>query len=135
MSITTQDETIDSREVIERIEELTAEFTDATDTDPSDYAMSEDDWAVGLGADGAAEIVALMAFAESASSVSDWQYGELFIRDDFFTEYTEEYLKDCGYLPANLPGWIAIDWEKTADAVQQDYTDYELDGVTYWARA
>ena len=33
----------------ERIAELTAEFIDATDTDPDDYAaLSEDDWAFGL---------------------------------------------------------------------------------------
>jgi len=30
--------------------------------------------------------------------------------------------------------WIAIDWERTAEAVQEDYTPIDIDGHTYWTR-
>lgn len=125
----------DSREVIERIEELTAEFIDATEGDPADV-MSADDWAFGLSEDDAEELAALIEFRDGgADLVSDWEYGETFIRDDEFTSYTEEYLKDCGFIPADFPSWIAIDWDETADSLKQDYTSYDFRGETYWARS
>lgn len=124
----------DSREVIERIEELTAEFIDATEDGPADV-MSVDDWAYGLSRDDAEELAALIEFQDEADGMSDWQYGETFIRDDEFTNYAEEYLKDCGFIPADFPSWIAIDWEETASNLKPDYTDYTFRGETYWARS
>ena len=132
------DDYFDSREVIERIAELTAAFIDATDTDPDDYAaLSEDDWAFGLGEDGAAEMVALIAFRDEADHLPDWEYGETFIHETHFTDYVQELVEDSGYIPADLPGWLAnaIDWEKVADAYKEDYTEFELQGATYWAQA
>ena len=129
------DDFFDSREVIERIEELTAEFIDATDSDPADI-MSLDDWRVGLTDDDANELFALLEFRDDAECVSDWHHGETFIRDGKpFTDYVEELLVDCGYIQADFPVWIEIDWESTAANVQVDYTDFEFRGVTYWARA
>lgn len=128
----------DSREVIERIAELTAEFIDATDTDPDDYAaLSEDDWAFGLGEDGAAERVALIAFRDEADHLPDWEYGVTFIREDHFTDYVQELVEDSGYISADLPVWLAnaIDWERVADDFKMDYTEFEFRGETYWARA
>jgi hypothetical protein len=44
-----------------RIAELKAEWSRSTEAEnPDDYALSQDDWSVGLGDDGAAEIVALL---------------------------------------------------------------------------
>lgn len=125
----------DSRDVIERIEELEAEYIDTTDSDPTE-SMSLDDWRAGLSDDDAAEMVALLEFRDAADCVSDWQYGETFIRDgEDFVDYVRELLVDCGYIPADMPGWIEIDWESTAENAQVDYTDFQLAGVTYWARA
>ncbi len=44
----------------ERIAELKAEWAEATGDNPDDYQLSEDDWSVGLGDDGAREIVELL---------------------------------------------------------------------------
>ena len=132
------DARFDRRDVIERIVELTAEFIDATGDDPADYAaLSEDDWAFGLGEDGAAEMVALIAFRDEADYLPDWEYGVTFIREDHFTDYAQETVEECGYIPADLPGWLAnaIDWDKVADALKEDYMEFEFRGVTYWARA
>lgn len=129
------DDFFDSREVIERIEALTGEYIDATDSDPADI-MSLDDWRAGLTDDDANELFALLEFRDAAECVSDWHYGETFIRDGKpFTDYVEELLTDCGYISADFPAWIEINWESTAANVQVDYTDFEFRGATYWARA
>lgn len=130
------DEYFDSREVIERIAELTAEFIDATDSDPADY-MSEDDWRLGLSDDDAEELTDLIALQEEAEGyIPDWQYGETFISADYFADYAYELCKDVGYLPADLPGWIEnhIDWEGVADELKVDYQEFEFRGTTYYAR-
>lgn len=107
---------IDSREVIERIEEL-----ETSDT---------------LGADEAAELASLREFAAEASEVSDWPYGETFIRDSYFTTYAQELAEDIGAVDSEA-SWPAycIDWERAARELRMDYTSYEFAGVTYWARA
>lgn len=127
------DETIDSREVIGRIQELIAEFTDTTDSDPADV-MSVDDWAYGLGWEDAEELVALIEFAEEGESLPDWEYGETLIHEDYFEVYVEELVRDLGYLPDEVPGWISIDWSETADNMRVDYTSFEFRGATYYAR-
>lgn len=115
------DDIIDSRDVTERLAEL-------EDMAAGGEALS--------GAE-AHELAALRAFADEASCVSDWEYGETFIRDEYFRDYARELVEECEYIPAELPDWIArnIDWEGVADELKDDYVDYELDGVTYWARA
>ena len=118
----------DSRDVIERIEELEALEAAALDDDATQDDV--DEWTRELDA----ELFALREFAEDASNASDWSYGETFIHESYFTEYTKELVSDCGYIPADLPDWIKIDWEETAENVMEDYTEYELDGNTYYAR-
>ena len=63
----------------------------------------------------------------------DW-YPLTLIRERYFTTYTQELLEDTGIIPTNLPDWVAIDWERTAEAVQEDYTPIEIAGHTYWTR-
>lgn len=63
----------------------------------------------------------------------DWYPGYL-IRDSYFVDYARETVQDCGYIPADLPTWIVVDWDATADQVREDYTNTDIDGVTYWFR-
>lgn len=63
----------------------------------------------------------------------DWYPGSL-IRESYFTDYVEEMLKDIGDLPQDLPGYIAIDWDKTAENVKMDYSEVTYDGVEYLYR-
>lgn len=131
-----RDDVLDSREIIERIEELTQEFIDATGGDPAEI-MTSDDWASGLSEEDAEELAALIELANEAEYLSDWEYGETLIHEDYFTKYAEELVKDCDVIPENLPYWIAdaIDWEKVADSLKPDYTDFEFRGHTYWGRS
>lgn len=116
-TIDNSQDVIDSRDVIARIEELEAIEADERDSDEQD------------------ELTALLKLQYQAEPYSDdWKYGATLISESYFTDYTEELLKDCGYLPAELPSWIVIDWEETAENVKVDYTSVEFDGVTYWIR-
>ena len=63
----------------------------------------------------------------------DW-YPITLINSDYFTEYTEELLKDCGYIPKDLPSWIVIDWEETADNVKVDYQSIDIGEEEYYYR-
>lgn len=66
--------------------------------------------------------------------IREWDYGETLIAEDDFTEYCQELLSDIGDLPRNIPWYIEIDWEKTADNLKADYSEVELDGTTYLYR-
>ena len=116
---TPTDDVIDSRDVIEAIDEL--------------RALEDGE---GLTEDDAEVLAALCVFAAEACEVSDWQYGETFVRDDYFEDYARELAEDCDMVPADA-GWPlrCIDWEQAARELRMDYTSYTFDGVTYWARA
>src|SRR4051812_28779587 len=68
--------------------------------------------------------------------ISDWQYGEALIRDDYFIEYAQELADDIGAIDANASWPLTyIDWEAAAGALKQDYTEVEYRGTTYYVRA
>jgi hypothetical protein len=113
-----------------------ADILDSRDIEARIAWLGADDGSGASFTDDAAEYNALVEFRDELSGyLADWQYGEALIRDDHFTEYTRELLKDVGYIPRDFPSWIEIDWEKTAENVRQDYTSAELDGTTYWGRS
>lgn len=121
-AITNDADVLDSRDIIDRIEELQGRKDDEEQTDP----LNEEE---------ADELAALVALAEEAEGYADdWRHGATLIRETYFTDYTEELLQDIGDLPKNLPGYVVIDWEATARNIQVDYTPVEFDGVTYWVR-
>lgn len=83
----------------------------------------------------AAEFIRLREFdSEGSDYAPDWRYGETIIREDYFAEYAEEMIKDVGDMPAETPGYIAIDWDKTAENIKVDYTEIEYDGTTFLVR-
>lgn len=109
------DDIMDTRDIQARIEEL----EDLVDEGP-------------LEADEVAELKALVNLKEETEYY--FENEESFISDDYFEEYVEQFLKDCGMIPADLPEWVHIDWERTAEEVKVDYTAYEFRGTTYWIR-
>lgn len=141
---------IDSRDVIARIEELQEQkdnYLEAYDMwreekeefeekhegegfnepepEPSITEAEED------------ELKELKALADEAEGYSgDWIYGVTLIREDYFVEYAKELCKDIGGLPKDLPWYIAdhIDWEGVARELQQDYTEVDFAGTSYFIR-
>ncbi len=149
-TISNTDDVIDSRDVIERIEELEAEREalvesveeyDTAEDQGLDPKHTEDGKAIAIAAlaewddENKAELEALKAFAEEAEGYApDWRYGAALVRDSYFEDYARELLEDIGDIPRDLPHYIEIDWEATARNIRMDYTSVEFDGVTYWVR-
>lgn len=82
------------------------------------------------------ELVMLNAVAEEGENYADyWNHGVALIRDSYFRTYAEELAEDIGAIPANA-AWpcTCIDWAKAARELQQDYTEVDFDGVSYWVR-
>jgi antirestriction protein len=114
--VSNADDIIDSRDVIERIEELEAI------EEPNDEEKEE--------------LAALLALAEEGEGLADWQYGETLIRNSYFETYAEELAEDIGAIGKDTQWPLSfIDWEAAANALKQDYTAIEFDGVTYWGRS
>lgn len=111
---------VSSLDIIARIEEL----KEQGDLDENDFYHLNDDEK--------AELAALQKFENDYDHVTDWQYGADFIAEEYFTEYVKDMLNDCGTIPRDLPDYVAIDWEKTADNLKCDYVDAEFNGVTYY---
>ena len=122
--ITNQEDIIDSREIIARIEYLESERESAEN--PEEWDGGDEGW----------ELKALKALADEASSSPDWTYGETLIRDSYFEDYARELAEDIGAIDRNAK-WPNdhIDWEAAANALKQDYFSVEFDGVEYWIRA
>lgn len=124
------DDVIDVRDIIARIEELEVAI--------EAYAEKMGDWQAN--ADNTEELETLTTImAELAGNGGDeeWRgdwYPVTLIRDSYFTDYARELLEDCGDIPRNLPDYIKIDWDATAENIRVDYTACEINGVTYWYR-
>lgn len=157
MTISNMDDTINSRDVIARIEDLESErealiadLNDAKENpamdddanDPAAIVKAENavmDAMAALAAwddENAEELATLKKLAEEgADYAADWEYGETLIRDSYFREYAMELADDIGAIPANA-SWplTCIDWNEAARELQMDYTAVDFGGVRYWVR-
>lgn len=157
-TISNSDDILDSRDIIARIEELESEqqgYLDAIENakdnleafDPDnnpdglnlpdlqsavdDAARDFHDWE----AENGDELDALRSIAkEGEDAAPDWEHGATLIRETYFTDYCIELVQDIGDLPKNIPGYLVIDWDRTADNLRVDYSEIEWDGVTYLVR-
>ena len=147
MGVSSYDDMIDSRDVIERIEDLETEQTEWVEGSGVQLAEwledgnSAEDFVAGMPLDefeGAGELRLLTEFAEAAAKCSeDWAYGATLIRESYFVNYVQEYAADT------IEGWEekssqwpfnCIDWDEAAAVLQQDYTSVEFEGITYYVR-
>jgi hypothetical protein len=132
---TNTDDVIDSRDIIERIEELEEEREAIdgeaeNDADAEAIAEALEAW----DAENGAELKALTTLQEEAEGYApDWRHGCTLIRDSYFVDYARNYAHDVCDLPTHWPA-SCIDWDQAASELQQDYTAVEFDGVTYWVR-
>lgn len=143
--ITNSDDLIDVRDVIERFEELESEqesLTEARDefTEPSedlDIAVATlAEWKADY-ADEMATLGSLLDDLKGNGGDEQWRgdwYPISLIRYSYFVDAMQELVSDIGVLPKDIPVYLAIDWEKTADNLQVNYSSVGFDGVTYWYR-
>lgn len=117
MSISKYDDVIDSRDIIERIQELETLLTDESTNAQFLNWCEEYDMLVTLA-------------EECAQYNSDWEYGVSLVRYSYFEDYMDEMIEDCYELPKDLPFWMSIEFDY--EALKQDYAEVEFDGITYY---
>lgn len=139
---------IDSRDVIARLEELEEalltcqhcgedfllpfepdhrmqNFTEGDCPKCGGEVMEEDE---------RAELGQLEALKNECEDYGDWNFGATLINEMYFTEYCMEMLKDIGDLPRDIPSYIAIDEDQTAENLKVDYTTVDFNGDDYYIR-
>lgn len=142
------DDVIDSRNIIERIEELQSDRLALEEAlEEAESALLEDDTEENRlivdearadltawdNSDDAEELKILEKLAEDAHGYNlDWEHGIVLIHESHFVEYTKATIIECGYISRDTPDWIVIDWEETAENVKVDYTEVDFDGETYF---
>lgn len=126
---------LDSRDLIERRDELLEEkgVADLDDDDDSAEVLDAVGKLNGFTEEQQDELTELEAVISEIGEdyASD---GVTLIPESEFVEYVEEMLKDCGELPRDIPHYIVIDWDATADNVKQDYSEVAFDEGTYLYR-
>jgi hypothetical protein len=117
---------IDVRDIIARIEELELEV----EANGEGEHIAE--WKA---------LTAIMDDLKGSGGDEQWRgdwYPVTLIRDHYFTDYCRELVQDIGDLPKDIPAYIAIDWDATADNLRVDYSSVEIAcndrWVTYWYR-
>src|SRR3546814_11016877 len=106
--ITNNDSVIDSRDVIERIEELRIELVDAHEAE-SDANEPEhfDDWLQAMASnddgtlqDVAQELLTRQALSDQCEGYSDWGHGEPLVHEDHFQQYARRLTEVWGMVTA-----------------------------------
>lgn len=162
------DTTIDSRDIIARHEELTdarnnlVELIEAAEEDLNEFIKdngltdyTEDEirslQELQEEVDGAKSDLAMFntedalellnKIVEECEDSPDWAYGEVLIRESYFTDYIKDLINDCYDYPTELNDgkwpWnhLIMDWEAAAEEAKADYFTIETDGETYYIRA
>ena len=134
-----QDDIIDSRDVINRIEELEAEREALVEEAMAMLGQGHrgafadlNEWDEGC--DEGFDFRRLKALAEEGEGCADWPHGETLIRESHFEHYARELADELGSTVNSEWPSCHIDWEAAADALQQDYTTIDFDGVDYFVR-
>ena len=123
---------IDVRDLIARFEELENEWNDVVG-EPSDEAV---EWMQ----DNGAEYKILKDLLEELAGHGgdeQWRgawYPITLVSADYFTSYCKELCEDIGDIPRDLPHYIEIDWEGTAQNIKVDYVEVTIDGRDYLYR-
>lgn len=141
MDISKGNDLIDSRDLLELFEDLKTQFVDEFNewAEENEHEPIEDweDAPTNLEdlEDLHQEITELADFINECAGYGDFDYGEALIHEDYFTEYCEDFLKDCGYIPNDMPSWIELDFEATAENMKADYITADWGDETYYMRA
>ena len=76
-------------------------------------------------------------FIDNMSEFYEWDDGMTFLRDSYMNEdWAEKEMEDLGYLSRDIPSIIQsnINFAGILEDLQQDYSELDFDGVTYWYR-
>lgn len=128
-SFSNTDDIIDLRDVMARVEELEAAQTDYEHDEDGNRTAAE--WASEF-TDEAQELATLSSLLYDLAGYGgdeqwrgDW-YPINLIHETHFVDYCEELVKDIDALPRDIPPYLVIDWEATADNLLVDYSTVEF---------
>lgn len=120
----------DASYFIDRYEDLQNEIDSFDTLDESDFDTVEEFEAA---CDEQDEDIAILK--DEQDTISEAQFlsrDDYLIHEDEFEEYVMELVDE---LYGEIPHWITVDWEATADNVKMDYTVVELENETYYYRS
>lgn len=147
----------DSRDLIERLEELESERSDLEQEledrqEAHEAAVKAGDTTAALAAGGEVQKAAddinewdddnldelevlREANEQGEDYVPDWRHGATLIAERYFTEYAMELAHDIGAVEADERWpYNHIDWESAAAELLYDYTRFDIGGETYLVR-
>ena len=142
MSVEPGDKVIDSRDVIARFKELdderdplVSELQEAEDSgdDKREAEASEalEQW----DDDNGEEYNTLKELIKDCEGYGDWECGTALIHRSHWVDYCRELTEDIDGIPKDLPSYIVIDWEATADNIEADYSVVDFGDEDYLIRA
>lgn len=121
--------TIDSRDIVKRIDELENQYTN--DDGELDFGDETDD------ADEHALLADLVSEVED-STRDKARDGVTLVRDSYMEDYAREWFEETSESAdrdqSNRWPFNHIDWEAATEEFQMDYTSITYDGVDYWVR-
>ena len=120
--------TVDVRDIIERVEELENTVPPAEESDGDDNEDREE----------LATLVGILDDLKGNGGDEQWRgdwYPTTLIRETYFEDYARELAEDIGAIDKNA-AWPArhIDWEAAAQELLQDYQETDIEGTTYYYR-
>lgn len=125
---------IDVRDIIARVEELRDE-REASEIPENEYGGPNDTWADER--EELAKLEGVLGDLKGYGGDEQWEgdwYPITLIHERAFTDAMRELVQDIGDLPREIPNYLEIDWEKTAENLRADYSSVEIDNSTYWYR-
>lgn len=133
---------IDSRDVIARLDELEAERAELADiADPEvlnpDALAAAQEAVEAWDADNGEELRVLRDLNEEGEAyAADWRDGATLVRDTYFEDYARQLAEELDLVKDDAQ-WpmMHIDWEAAAEALKIDYTSIDYDGEEYWVRS
>ena len=161
---TPYDNIIDSRDLVELLEEKESEaealfdqwldeiveaeresreqrdqpFTEEDEEKFREERYSFDEWLVQSEDEEADELKSLRSFCEDieSSAGQSLRDGVTIIADSYFETYAEELAEDvCDMKEASQWPFSHINWESAADELKTDYTEVTWDGNEFWVRS
>lgn len=123
----------DARRTVEEL--LAVDASEKTETWEADLDDAHDSLENAESAFSSDERDELAELETLADEVSEWSSGNQLIPEDDFEDYCQELCEDIGDIPKDLPSYIVIDWEATAQNLKADYSEIEYQGTTYLYRS
>ena len=137
---TKHDDVIDSRDLIEYIDELVSERDELREAVSDSGTVKEREQAEAAlaewDAENMEELESVEAFADECENYADdWRHGATLIAESYFTDYAEQLAEDIGAVESCAPWPLScIDWDAAADDLKQDFTAVTWDGCTFYVR-